>query len=133
MSSDVPSFHDGSVMGVVLGKELATLYMRQSSGQEFTLTLEGLEFLQMEDFREGNIVLSFEIVTRNMPYKNIPFNRLFVPPHHLAETQYHERYQAFVTRQISRIASGETKLIIILPSLGADLLAICREVTCRRF
>ena len=35
----------------------------------------------MDEFMEGNIILSIEVVTGERPAENIPLDRLLAPPH----------------------------------------------------
>lgn len=128
MVSEVPRFHDGLLTGIILGEQSATVYLRQSTGEEYTLTLSGLEVLQMEDFRQGNIISMVEVVSGRFPYEHAGLERLFEPPHPTAAEEYHKAHAIVLERQAARIASGEVSLLIIVPSYGADLLAICREV-----
>lgn len=53
MISEIPRFHDGLLTGIVLGEQSATVYLRQSTGEEYTLTLSGVEVLQIEGFRQA--------------------------------------------------------------------------------
>lgn len=124
-------FHDGYVTGIRLREEAATIYLRQVSGAEYELLLEGLEALQVEDFREGNIISLVEVVTGRIPYADTDFDRLFVSPHPSAAAQYHDAHALVLKRQIARIENGEASLVIIVPSYGADLLAFCREAIFR--
>jgi len=126
----VPRFHDGYVTGIRLRDGAATIYLREVSGGDYELLLEGLETLHVEDFREGNIILCVEVVTGRRPNADTDFNSLFVPPHPTADVQYHEAHALLLRQQIERIESGHVSLIQIVPSYGADLLAICREVVC---
>ena len=126
----IPHFHDGYLTGVRLREGGATLYLREVDGPEYDLILEGLEALHIEDFRQGNIIAHVEIVAGRTPYAHIDFDRLFVPPDPSAAAQYHEKHTAFLKRQKARIESGEVCLIVIEPSYGAQMLAICREAAC---
>lgn len=56
MASVFSDLHDGLLTGIVLGDEMATVFLRRETGEEYTLTLAGLEVLQMEDFRQGNTI-----------------------------------------------------------------------------
>ncbi|WP_226018574.1 hypothetical protein [Novosphingobium sp. FKTRR1] len=129
MVPELSHFHDGLLTGIVLGEQAATIFLRKSTGEDYTLMLSGLEVLQMEDFRQGNIILMIEVVSGQLPYLHSGFERLFVPPHPAAAEQYHQAHAGVVARQASRIATGEASLVVIVPSYGADLLAICREVS----
>lgn len=132
MVSEIPHFHEGLLTGVVLGDKTATVFLQQSSGEEYKLLLSGLGALQMEDFRQGNIISMVEVVTGRLPYEHAGIERLFVPPHPAAARQYHEAHASVVAQQLSRIAGGEAALVVIVPSYGGDLLAICREVSFSR-
>jgi len=127
----LPNFHDGFVIGLRLQDGAATIYLRQVSGVEYELLLEGLEALQVEDLREGNIISLVDVVTGRKPDADTNFDRLFVSPHPAAAAQYHDTHALVLQRQIARIENGEISLVVIVPSYGADLLAVCREVIFR--
>ena len=127
----IPHFHDGYVIGVRLREKAATIYLRQVDGSDFEVVLNDLEALQIEDFRQGNIISMVEIVTGRTPYVHTNFDNLFPPPHPSAAAQYHETHAAFIERLITRIENGEVCLVIIVPSYGAELMAICRDVLCQ--
>lgn len=127
----IPHFHDGYVMGIRLQEKAATICLRQVDGSNFDVVLNDLEALQIEDFRQGNIISMVEVVTGRTPYEHTNFNKLFPPPHLSAASQYHESHAAFIERQVARIEKGEVCLVIIVPSYGAELMAICREANCQ--
>lgn len=127
----IPHFHDGYVTGIRLRDQAATVYIRQVDGADFELALEGLEVLQMEDFRQGNIISMVEVVAGRTSSVTSCLDRLFVAPHPSAAAKYHEAHACVLKRQVARIEQGETCLVAMVPSYGADLLAICREVICR--
>jgi hypothetical protein len=127
----IPHFHDGYVMGVRLREKAATIYLRQVDGSDFDVVLNDLEALQIADFRQGNVISMVEVVTGRTPYVHTNFDNLFPPPYPSAAAQYHETHAAFIKRQIARIESGEVCLVIIVPSYGAELMAICRDVNCQ--
>jgi hypothetical protein len=127
----IPHFHDGNVTGIRVRKDAATIYLQQVDGSEFDLVLDGLEALHIDDFRKGNTISMVEIVRGHAPYGHLNFDALFPPPHPSAAAQYHEAYTSFMKRQVERIESGEVCLVLIVPSYGAELMAICREINCR--
>jgi hypothetical protein len=55
-----PDFHDGFVDGLILSDSSARILLRTVKGDRFTLTLNELEALRVNDLRKGNIV--FEVV-----------------------------------------------------------------------
>jgi len=131
MAIDLPHFHDGLMTGITLGDASATVFLRKVSGEEYALALEGVEALQIEDLRQGNIIHSLGVTTGRVPEADTPFDRLFIPPHPAAEAKYHEAHASLMQRHVARIEAGETTLITITPSYGADLLAICQKVSCQ--
>ncbi|MFC3213027.1 hypothetical protein [Novosphingobium panipatense] len=121
-------FHDGELTGIVLGSETATVFLRQATGGEYTLTLAGVEVLHMEDFRQGNIISMVEVVTAQAPYEHSGLERLFEPPHPSAAEPYHSEHAKIIEQQSARIAAGEVSMVVIVPSYGANLIAICRDI-----
>jgi hypothetical protein len=128
MAHAIPDFHDGLLTGIVLGSDTATILLQQTTGEEYTLTLAGLEALHIEDFRQGNAISMVEVVCGQAPYEHSGLQRLFGPPHPSAAEQYHLAHAAVVKRQSARIAAGDVSMVVIVPSYGADLIAICRDV-----
>lgn len=128
MAHAFSDFHDGLITGIVLGSDTATILLQQTTGEEYTLTLTGLEVLHMEDFRQGNIISMVEVVSGQYPYEHSGLERLFSPPHPSAAEEYHNAHAAIVERQSARIAAGDVSMVVIVPSYGADLIAICRDI-----
>ena len=131
MRTDFPEFHDGWFDGIRVGEDTATLYLRERNGKDRTLILEGVKALQMDDFRQGNIVVELETTKGARPSSNTPWERLFPSPHPSADQQYHDKYAQFLEAEIAKIVSGEHSLVMLSPAYGADLLAVCREASFR--
>ncbi len=129
MAIEIPHFHDGSFDGITLGEKSAKVFLRKSNGEQYMLTLSGLEALQMEDFRQGNTISMIEVICQQKPYEHCGLERLFQPPHPSAAKEYHSAHDEVLRKQSARIVAGEISLVAIVPSYGADLLAICREVS----
>ena len=66
MRTDFPEFHDGWFDGIRVSEDVATLYLRDWSGKERLLVLEGVTVLQVDDFRQGNIIVEPE-ATKGAP------------------------------------------------------------------
>lgn len=128
----IPHFHDGHLTGVRLRAGAATINLQQLDGSDFDLELEGLEALHLSDFREGNIISMVEVVSGGAPYVHTNFDNLFPSPHPSAAATFHEKHANFVRQQIARIESADISLVIITPSYGAEMMAICRKAICRR-
>jgi hypothetical protein len=130
----IPSFHDGHVTSIVLGEKAATLGLKKSDGLDFELLLSGVEALQVEDFRQGNIVLELQVIAGRDP-KVVGIDeyleRLFPSPHAKAASKYHETHSAFLAARIAKIISGEAALVIVTPSYGCNLVAYCTAAVLR--
>lgn len=123
-----PNLHDGFVDGVQLVSENAVdVSLRDVRGKTFVMQLVGVEALLCEDFRLGNIILDVQIVSGAAPDKDI-INSMFVPPHPAAAREFHDRHEGFLERKIDKVSEGTLKLILIVPSCGCSLRALCREV-----
>ena len=131
MSDTFLDFHDGQLTGIRLFEQSAVLYLRRLDASEHELTLEGLEVLEMSGFRQGNIVQTVEVVTGSLPYEHAGLQRLTGSPHPAAEAKYHQAAARILERECQRIARGETTLVIVHPTYGADLIAICSNAICR--
>ena len=123
----IPSFHDGHVTSIVLGEKAATLGLRQSDGSSYELILEGVEALQVDDFRQGNIINQIDLVSgRHLDGGAFDIlERLFPPPHAQSAEPFHRAHSAFLAERTAKIASGEAALVTITPSYGCDLVAYC--------
>lgn len=129
MAGPIPRFHDAAVTGVRLRETTVTVYITDVEGAEHELTLEGLEAFQMDKFCQQNILSLVEVVTGRKPDADTALDRLFLPPHASADPEYKEAYSQAIDRQIGRIEREEVCLVLMVPSCGADLAALCREVT----
>lgn len=61
---DVEKLHDANMLAVIVGQEKSMrLLFQLDDGQACTLELLGVERFQADGFREGNIVLSVEVMS----------------------------------------------------------------------
>jgi hypothetical protein len=58
----IPDFHDGFVDGVIVSGRQAKIFLRMLDGQKFTLQLQEVERLHVENFREGNIIFGVDML-----------------------------------------------------------------------
>ena len=127
-----PNFHDGHLTSVAVGEKRATLGFKRSDGNDYELVLEGVEALQIDDFRLGNIVYALEVITGRDPrnYDNdLRLDRLLPSPHPNAAAHYHEAYASMRGKRLARITDGEATLVTVSSSYGADLVAYCAKVS----
>jgi hypothetical protein len=127
----LPSFHDGWLTSISVGEKTATLGLTRSCGSTFELTLDNVIALHAEDFRQGNIVFSVEVISGKEPdcYRLDGFlERLFGSPHPDAPPEYHARHAEFRSDVLQRISRGGATLIVIGASYGCGLVAICHSI-----
>lgn len=138
-SADMPSFQDGRLDAVALGADDVSVGLRDSQGNGYALELEGLEALQIDGFRKSNVISLIQVITARKP---LPqgldeedvldlMNLLFPPPHPMAEQTHHDAHAAMVAQSLARIEAGEATLVVIDPSCGADLVALCAKASLR--
>ena len=56
-------FHDGRLTSIAVADSSAVLGLRQAEGREFTMTLAGVEALNVDGFRLGNTILALRAVS----------------------------------------------------------------------
>jgi hypothetical protein len=130
MNSLNPSFHDGNLLGIQLAAGEAALSLKRVNGENYELTLNSLEALQMDDFREGNIIFEIEIINGRAPSAEA-LERLFVSPHPGAAAKYHDTHAQFLSSKVAKVEAGEATVIRITSSYGADIVAYCASATLR--
>jgi hypothetical protein len=136
MNSKAFPFHDGYLVSVSVREHTAVLGLKQVSGDEFVMTLGGVEALSIDGFRQGNIIFDLWMVSGKQPTNEDlqtmelaeVMEVLFPGPHPEAAAQYHEAHAAFLETKLERIRSGKASLILISPAYGADLFAFCASV-----
>lgn len=126
------ALHDATFDGIIKRPAATTLYFTRSDGFGSLVELEGVDALQLEDFRQGNIVVIFEVTSGEEPNPHIKWERLYPAPHPSANEEHHARHGSFLKSKISAIASGELTLVEMQPAYGADLLAVCRSANLLR-
>ena len=136
MNSKAFPFHDGYLVSVSVKEHTAILGLKQVGGDEFVMTLGGLEALSINGFREGNIILDLWMVSGKQPTSEDlqtmkladVLEVLFPGPHPKAAAQYHQAHAAIIETKLERVRSGEASLVMIVPAYGADLYAFCASV-----
>jgi hypothetical protein len=139
VGADVPSFHDGRLNAVALGANGATLGLCDSGGNAYELELTGLEALQIDGFRAGNLISRVQVITGRKPRPHgldeedvlDLMNLLFPPPHATSDETACEAHDQMVAGRLARIETGEATLVVIDPSYGADVVAICAGASLR--
>ena len=106
--------HDGTLDGVLLidGGTVVELLLTDTAGRKSRLQLRGVRALQVEDLREGNIVLRIELwaVRRARERRDLA-----------------EAIDERLGLRLERL-SPESLVFQLTPSYGARILAVCEGV-----
>lgn len=84
--------------------------------------------MQMNDFRQGNIVSLFEAITGDLSREAVEWNRLYPSPHPAVAQEYHRKHDEFLRGKFTSIEQGHLTFVRMVSSYGADLLAVCESV-----
>ncbi len=130
MRDELP-LHDATFDGLVVQGKDCTMYFSRTDGQGCEVQLSSVDALQMDDFREGNIVVVFATTSGELPCVSADLERLYPSAHASAPKEYHEKYEVVRSNKIKAIEAGDLTLVEIVPAYGADLLATCERVELR--
>lgn len=119
MRNELP-LHDATFDGIVTEDRTTTLYFTRTDGSGCAVELVQVRELQMNDFRQGNIVIIFEVTTGELLQTSADLAQLFPPPHPSAQEEYQRSYADFVRAIISQIESGSLAFVEMQPAYGAD-------------
>ncbi|MEM6907296.1 MAG: hypothetical protein AAF494_01350 [Pseudomonadota bacterium] len=123
--------HDATFDGLVMQGKDCRLFFSRSNGNGYEVLLNGVDALQMDKFREGNIVVYFGTTTREHPNSLDGLPKLYTPPHPSAAAEYHEAHKRLLEQKVDAVVSGELIFVEMSPAIGADLVAICESVSCK--
>lgn len=118
----IPTFHDALLTGISLEEKRLILTICRVDGEIWRVVVDGVQALQVDEFREGNIISYMEAVERSDPPRDI-LERLFTPPHPAAAQQYHDAHALLLDAKCRMVRDGEAVLVMATPSYGAELAA----------
>jgi hypothetical protein len=130
MVEELP-LHDATFDGLVMQGRVCRMFFSRPDGSGCEVLLAGVDALQMDDFREGNIVVYFGTTTGEHAGKLRKLARLYTPPHPSAAADYHEAHARLLDRKVDAVVSGDLIFVEMSPAIGADLVATCQEVSCK--
>ncbi|CAN5236800.1 hypothetical protein BH09PSE1_BH09PSE1_06870 [soil metagenome] len=94
---------------------------------EWRIELSGVRYLKADDFRKGNIISNFEVVTGEKPSRAM-LELLAPGPHGDAAPEYHDKYRVHIDTLMTRVTTGSFSLVSLTPSYGCDMIALCEKV-----
>ncbi len=122
-----PNFHDGYLTGIQLLDREVRLSLTRYNDERWLVTLAGVEALHIDDFREGNIVSSLDVIQNERPETEL-LERLFLSPHLEAPQSYKDDHMAAIEARVARVLAAEAAVVSISPVYGADLVAFVTGV-----
>lgn len=129
-------FHDGHLASISIADSSAVLGLKQADGNEFTMTLTGVEALNVDGFRLGNTILALRAISGGCPPDGLmsaqemrgAMDALFPAPHGSAAAHHHEAHTRFIASRLARLSRGEATLVMLAPAYGAELCAYCLAI-----
>lgn len=128
MPTEIPSFHDGYLIGIQLLDKEVRLSLKRYNGERWEIVLMGVETLQIDDFRQGNIIDLFEVICNARPDADL-LERLYGRPHPLAHQKYHDAHASLIEQKAALVEGGQAILLSIIPAYGADLVALASGIS----
>ena len=129
-------FHDGHLTSIAVADSSAVLGLRQAEGREFTMTLTGVEAINVDGFRLGNTMLALRAVSGEGAHDGVlsvqeisaAMDALFPAPHVSAAVHHHDAHATFMAARLDRLSRGEATLVVLVPAYGAELYAYCLAI-----
>jgi hypothetical protein len=123
------ALHDGYILGVlILPEKLVEIIVQEDfSRRQFTIRLHGVEHFLCDEFREGNIILSFHFYSGIAPSR-CDVEELLGSPHPDVAQDYKDKHDAFLMETLRRITAGECVFVRSYTSYGAEIFALCGDV-----
>lgn len=121
-----PDFHDGYLVRIDLPeKDRATITLREERGIQYELGLEGVLTIMADELRSVNIIFSVHLydslqMRSEDVYEAFGFNKA-----NPSDAQH-------VSNFMKSLSNEEWKMVIVAPSLGCLLHAICKKVEIRK-
>jgi len=116
-----PSFHDGYILGLeLLSKKMASIKLSTVKGDQYEVVLDGMTHLMVNNFRQGNIISDINVLTGMRNYEKYLKNFVYYRPKDLSA--------GWFTSIIDDLTNGTKNLILINPSYGCELTAICENI-----
>ena len=122
-----PLLHDGYLVGIALRGREATFTAETVGGERWQIIIHGVQALRVDDFREGNIISYFEIVTETQPLHDA-MGRLYPPLGAGVSSVYHQQHSKFFDAMCGAVQAGELALVLIQSSYGADVAVLGKSV-----
>jgi hypothetical protein len=121
---DLSVAHDAELLKVELKNNDVELFIKLIDKTIITVTLDSVERMLCNSFREGNIILSVDVLNDTLSWN---FSTLLAD---IFELNEHERKEnpAYFLKTKEKINNQELVLFHISPSYGCEMIALCKDV-----
>jgi hypothetical protein len=115
-----PPLYDGLVRGLLLCKDKRLLLpVETSDGRQYCLVMHAVDRLRVDDFREGNTILSIDVSRgEQLTVEDVAF-----------AFDVDIDQSAFLRRTMDRLRNEGLILVRISPSYGAAVVCVCSEMS----
>ncbi|MFT8806780.1 MAG: hypothetical protein ABF856_16870 [Acetobacter aceti] len=131
-ANTIPTFHDGYLNGIILNDNIVTLHIRRVDGDDYEVRMSEVEHLRLDDFRQGNIILDLKVWSGRQFSQYADITKLYEPYHPSADQKYHDQYTILLNKITVEVERGEKSFVVITPSYGAELYALCKTIEYKR-
>jgi hypothetical protein len=114
--TNLPDFHDGFVDGVFSFDSTVRIFLRSVTDDKFTLVLDEVDALRINDFKKGNIIFELRFLSPDQ------LDADFVFETHDYSEQHKKNFA--LKDWIGKTQEKELTAIEITPSYGCSLLAL---------
>ena len=120
--TNIPSFHDGHFLGVILHSEAnVSLFVSDLENKRYEIRLSGVDKLKIDNMREGNIILSIE------SDQDISLDDPLIDE--ILEIDNNEmRKMEFYRKYIEKLKNRSLIAFALNPSYGASIVALCNDI-----
>lgn len=117
-----PPLHDSELFSIETGKVITKLGFKLVDDEIVYCSLIGVKQFICNGLRQGNIVLDLTLV-EGKALSNRVRDKLFTPP-----SVHNEKFNEFLTSIDSSLESKELILVVLNPSYGCEVLAVCEKI-----
>jgi hypothetical protein len=121
---DLSVAHDAELLKVELKNNDVELFIKLIDKTIITVTLDSVERMLCNSFRQGNIILSVDVLNDTSSWC---FPTLLAELFELNEQEKKEN-PAYLLKIKEKINNQELVLFYISPSYGCELIALCKDV-----
>lgn len=102
MNAPHPSFHDGYLTAIQLNEDAVEVTLERLNGEVWLMAATGVSALQMDDFRQGNIISHVGVLCGVDPGLEA-LERLFPGPHPAAAEEYHKAHADLLSKRATEV------------------------------